>query len=132
MNPIAIVFPHQLFDKNIFSSNCPAIYLVEENLFFRQYNFHKQKIAFHRASMKFYESYLTEQNLKVIYIDSQNVLSDIRKLIAFLRDSGQTNIEYIDTTDNWLESRITETCATHAITATKHATPLFLNTPEQV
>ena len=132
MKPTPIVFPHQLFEKYIFSSNCTAIYLVEEYLFFRQYNFHKQKIAFHRASMKFYESYLKEQNLNVVYIDSQNVLSDIRRLIAFLGDSGQTHIEYIDTTDNWLEKRISETCATHSITATKHASPLFLNTPEQV
>lgn len=132
MNPIAIVFPHQLFEKNIFSSNCTSVYLVEEYLFFRQYNFHKQKIAFHRASMKFYESYLKEQNLNVVYIDSQNILSDIRKLIAFLGDSGQTHIEYIDTTDNWLEKRISETCAIHSITATKKASPLFMNTPEQV
>ncbi|MFN6022435.1 MAG: cryptochrome/photolyase family protein, partial [Bacteroidota bacterium] len=61
---------------------CQTIFLIEELLFFRQYRFHKKKIAFHRASMKFYQSYLESLNKKVIYIDSFNELSDIRQLIA--------------------------------------------------
>jgi len=132
MKSAAIVFPHQLFEKIVFSSSCSTIYLVEEFLFFGQYNFHRQKIAFHRGGMRFYESYLKKQNLDVIYIDTQNTLSDVRKLIAFIAASGQANIEYIDTTDNWLEKRIAETCTAHAITVTKHISPLFLNTPQQL
>ncbi|MBC7615704.1 MAG: cryptochrome/photolyase family protein, partial [Pedobacter sp.] len=67
MSKIGIVFPHQLFEDNIIAD---TIYLVEEELFFNQYNFHKQKIAFHRASMKFYESYLQSKHINVIYIDA--------------------------------------------------------------
>jgi deoxyribodipyrimidine photolyase-related protein len=131
MKPTGIIFPHQLFQDNILISNCNTIYLVEEYLFFKQYNFHKAKIAFHRASMKFYESYLTGKGLKVVYIESKNELSDIRKLIPFLKQSGINQLEYIDTTDNWLERRITETCKAKSISAVKHRSPLFLNTSEE-
>ena len=67
---IGIIFPHQLFENNKLLSKCDTIYMVEEFLFFKQYNFHKQKIILHRASMKFYESYLQSQKINVIYIDS--------------------------------------------------------------
>ena len=63
---VGILFPHQLFEETFFISKCDTIYLVEEYLFFKQYNFHKQKIAFHRASMKFYEGYLLSKNIKVV------------------------------------------------------------------
>jgi deoxyribodipyrimidine photolyase-related protein len=63
MSKIGIIFPHQLFEHNLLAIKCDTIYLIEEWLYFRQYNFHKQKIAFHRASMKFYESYLQSKKL---------------------------------------------------------------------
>ena len=56
MSRIGIIFPHQLFEQNLLALKCDTIYLVEECLYFKQFNFHKQKIAFHRASMKFYEN----------------------------------------------------------------------------
>ncbi|TNF42175.1 MAG: cryptochrome/photolyase family protein, partial [Bacteroidetes bacterium] len=131
MKSTGFIFPHQLFEDNILISTCSTIYLVEEYLFFKQYKFHKGKIAFHRASMKFYESYLTGKGLKVVYIESKNELSDIRKLIPFLKQSGINQPEYIDTTDNWLERRITETCKANSISAVKHHNPLFVNTSEE-
>ena len=63
MSKTGIIFPHQLFEQSKLITKCDTIYLVEEWLFFKQYNFHKQKIAFHRASMKFYESYLQSKNM---------------------------------------------------------------------
>ena len=81
---IGIILPHQLFEQNIVISKCDTIYLVEEHLFFRQYNFHKQKIAFHRASIKFYESFLISKNIKVVYIDSFNELNLCHHFFLFL------------------------------------------------
>ncbi|MBP6234492.1 MAG: cryptochrome/photolyase family protein [Saprospiraceae bacterium] len=63
---IGIPFPHPLFEQNSLIARCDTIYLVEEYLFFKQYNFHKQKIAFHRMSMKFYESYLQSKSIQVV------------------------------------------------------------------
>jgi len=62
------------------------IYIIEEYLVFRLYKFHKQKIAFYRASMKFYESHLLDKGYEVIYIDSLSELSDIRNLIPHLEN----------------------------------------------
>ena len=74
----------QLFEQHPALAKDRFIYLVEENLFFTQYKFHKQKLVFHRSSMKFYEKYLVGKNYKVNYIDSGSDLSDIRKLITHL------------------------------------------------
>lgn len=129
---IGVVFPHQLFEHSKLVLNCKTIYLVEEWLFFRQYNFHKQKLAFHRASMKFYEHYLQSKNIRVVYIDSFNELSDVRKLIPHLHSIGISHFEYIDTTDNWLERRIVESCKKLGVQSDKHPSLLFINSSEEL
>jgi len=130
MNNIGIVFPHQLFENSALFSKCESIYLVEEVLFFRQYKFHKQKIAFHRAGMKFYENYLISKKCKVIYVDSFSEFADIRTLIPYLKNKGVDSIHYTDTTDYWLEQRINKTATANKIKLIKYPTPLFLNTSE--
>ena len=132
MSKIGIVFPHQLVEQNILANTCETIYLVEEYLYFKHYNFHKKKIAFHRASMKFYENYLQSKNIEVVYIESFDELSDITKLIPYLKKEGVQAFEYIDTTDYWLEKRITNTCKECDIHPIKKPTPLFLNTSEEL
>jgi deoxyribodipyrimidine photolyase-related protein len=132
MSKIGIIFPHQLFEQNILITKCDTIYLVEEWLFFNQYNFHKQKIAFHRASMKFYENYLLSKNITVVYIDSFNELSDVRILIPYLKTKGVNVFEYIDTTDYWLEQWISMTSKAHLMEKIKKPTPLFLNRLEDI
>ena len=132
MSSTGIVFPHQLFEKSPLVSNCETIYLVEEYLYFKHYNFHKQKIAFHRASMKAYEHYLQSKNIKVVYVDSYNELADVRKLIPHLKTLGIQTIEYIDTTDYWLEQRMVNGCENQEIFANKLQSSLFLNTTEEI
>ena len=132
MSKTGIIFPHQLFEQNILISKCETVYLVEEILFFKQYNFHKLKIAFHRASMKFYESYLLSQKIKVVYIDSFNELSDIRKLIPYLHSIGVKDFEYIDSTDYLLQRRLEKACNTFSIHFNKNSSPLFLNSSEEI
>ena len=63
-----LILPHQLFAKSQLLDNGNPVYLVEEFLFFKQYNFHQQKIAFHRASMKYYEKFLTERGINVTWL----------------------------------------------------------------
>ena len=54
MKTVALVFPNQLFEISPFNDLKCELYVVEEFLFFNHYKFHKQKIAFHRATMKSY------------------------------------------------------------------------------
>lgn len=131
MSTIGLIFPHQLFEENILILKCKTIYLVEEWLFFRQYKFHKRKIAYHRTSMKFYENYLRSKRIEVVYIDSIDEQSDIRKLLPYLKSQGLNSIQYIDPTDNWLENRIINTCAKHQIKIHKYPNPSFLNSSEE-
>ena len=129
MSKIGIVFPHQLFEQHIIAD---TIYLVEEELFFNQYNFHKQKIAFHRASMKFYESYLQSKNINVIYIDAFHKLADVRNLIAHLKSIHITSFDYIDVTDYLLERRIDKACKVHHVQGNKRESHLFLNAAKEI
>jgi deoxyribodipyrimidine photolyase-related protein len=128
MKTVAIIFPHQLFEKSILLQNNIEIYLVEEYLFFNQYKFHQQKIVFHRASMKFYESYLKSNNIKVHYIDAQQDISDIRKLIVHLHHKKISTIEYIDTTDYLLEKRLSHQANKYKIQLKQYTSSLFINT----
>ena len=131
MKSAAIIFPHQLFKDISILEKADEVYLIEEYLFFKHYNFHKQKIVFHRASMKFYESYLQKNNFTVNYIESTDELSDIKKLIPHLSKNGVTQIHYYDTTDNWLEKRITTKTKENNIELHQYSSPLFINTKQE-
>ncbi len=127
MKNVGIVFPHQLFEKSKLIGTCDKIYLVEEWLYFKQFPFHQQKIALHRASMQFYKSFLESKKCKVIYIDAQESIADVQLLIPHLKSLGVQSFDYIDTTDNWLEKRISSTCESLNIVANKHDSPMFIN-----
>ena len=123
----SIIFPNQLFKESSLLKENGEVFLVEEFLFFKQYNFHKQKILFHRSSMKYYNEYLIKMGIKVNYIDSHNELSDIRNLIPELYQKGFKEIEYIDTVDYLLERRINKYALENKIKLTKHDSLLFIN-----
>jgi deoxyribodipyrimidine photolyase-related protein len=127
-----LIFPHQLFEEHPLIQENSTIYLIEEFLFFKQYKFHKQKLVLHRSSMKFYLDYLQRKNLNVIYIDSDNELSDIRKLIPHLKQKGIEDIHLADVADNWLEKRIKQTAEKTGIIIHEYPSPCFLSTREEL
>ncbi len=129
MNSINIIFPNQLFEKSLLIDNQNTIYLIEEYLFFSQYSFHKQKILFHRDSMKNYCNYLIEKGLKVIYVDSYEHQSDIR---VFLKKTKAKQINIYDPVDNWLEKRILSVCKEKNIEIKFHENSLFINKKDEL
>lgn len=132
MKKAGIIFPDQLFEQVLFSQDCDMLYLVEESLFFRQYPFHKQKLAFQRASMKFYEDYLLGKGKKVTYVEAHQSVADVRQLIADLSREGLRVLEIVDVTDNWLEKRIREAAGKANIFIECHETPKFFNSKPDV
>lgn len=104
----------------------PKIYLLEEYLFFNQYPFHKQKIALHRASMKHYGQWLTNQGLAIEYIDSTSSISDIRQFILEAPAKEISGITCYDPCDNWLSKRLQN----NRIPVTYLTSPSFLNDAE--
>jgi deoxyribodipyrimidine photolyase-related protein len=131
-NSISILFPHQLFKNNPVLHNKTEVYLVEEALFFNQYQFHKQKLVLHRASMKFYEQYLKKEGFKVHYIESSDKLTDSKKLIDDLAKKRVKEINIIEVVDNWLMKKIKVACNEHNIILNITESPNFLNTNNSV
>ena len=129
MNEVALIFPHQLFKQHPAVPLVRRAYLIEEYLFFSQYRFHKQKLTFHRATMKFYEQYLKSRGIEVSYIESEVSESDIRNLLPELRVDG---IHVADPVDNYLMRRLTEGCQQARISLTCHPSPGFLNTLDEL
>ncbi len=121
---VTLIFPHQLFEKNPALRKDMKVYLIEEELFFNQYKFHKQKLAFHRASMKSYESFLKSKKVEVEYIEAISDSSDVRSLIGSLKAE---KIHFIDPVDNYLRRRLTHACNELEIPYEEHDSPGFLN-----
>jgi len=125
---IGIIFPHQLFEEIPFINTIEEIILIEEFLFFRQYQFHKQKIAFHRATMKSFEQSLKDKKVHVKYIQSQDEESDIRDFLRALEDG--TIIHYFELADDWLKKRLRNN--TSHLHFKEYPSPLFINKLEDL
>ncbi|MGV6831691.1 MAG: cryptochrome/photolyase family protein [bacterium] len=130
MKEVALIFPHQLFKNSPVLKRDIPVFLVEEWLFFNQYKFHKHKLAFHRATMKFYESYLKDQGQQVHYIEAKDERNDVRTLIKALREQGAEKFHYCDVVDNWLEKHINS--VTEESERSVYDSPLFINTNEDL
>jgi deoxyribodipyrimidine photolyase-related protein len=128
MNAATLIFPHQLFKKNPAVLSGRTAFLVEEPLFFQQYRFHKRKIAYHRSSMKFYESHLQSNGINTQYIEANNKNADVRKLVPYLKQNGITEIHLVELTDDWLEKRLKSACNSYSIDLVEYTSPMFLNT----
>ncbi|OEK03820.1 deoxyribodipyrimidine photolyase [Roseivirga sp. 4D4] len=132
MNAANLLFPHQLFESHEIYENSLPIYLIEEHLFFKEFNFHKTKLAFHRASMKSHEQYLKAKDIEVKYIGTSQDESDIRELLKTLDKRGIKEIHFINPTDNWLEKRIQSSTQRLGLEVTSYENPLFINTKEDL
>ncbi|MBK9937103.1 MAG: cryptochrome/photolyase family protein [Chitinophagaceae bacterium] len=132
MSAVTIIFPHQLYPDHPAIDKSRKIILVEEWLFFRQYNFHKQKLVLHRASMKNFEYQLKLKKISAEYIETQDERNDIRVLVRELAEKRISIIHYVDTTDNWLEKRLSTTAKKYNIQLVKYTNPNFLNQSENL
>ncbi|NNE25975.1 MAG: cryptochrome/photolyase family protein [Saprospiraceae bacterium] len=128
MQTVHLILPNQLFE-NPFYENGPC-YLIEEVLFFNQFNFHRTKLAYHRASMKAYQDYLSDKGVDVRYIETTSDASDIRVLISELQKEGIQKIEMYHPEDDWLQRRIKKSSSDSNIEVKYHDSPHFLNSHE--
>ncbi|MBD1365457.1 cryptochrome/photolyase family protein [Mucilaginibacter sp. ZT4R22] len=132
MDHITLIFPHQLFKHHPAVNPSRPVYLVEEWLFFNQYNFHKKKLVLHRASMKCYAEHLSGLGIDVTYIEATNPLCDIRKLIPHLAEQGVKTVHYAHVADDWLEKRLDRKCTEHGIQLAQYRSPNWLNSAGDV
>jgi deoxyribodipyrimidine photolyase-related protein len=90
-----ILYPNQLF-KNLSNFINKKVLLIEEPLFFTQYDFHIQKLILHRASMKFYESYLIQNGISIEYFENESYLETYKNEEVFVYELF----------DNYLEKKV--------------------------
>jgi deoxyribodipyrimidine photolyase-related protein len=127
---INLIFPHQLFSESPLLTNGNPTYLIEEHLFFTQYRFHKQKIAFHRASMQCYKDFLEKKKIPVYYIEAHQPLADIQRFSQEIRQKAVVELHFIDPVDDWLSSHLNQLDAHLKLVC--HETPQFLNSSEEI
>lgn len=126
-----VVFPNHLYESTIpLLKQYDKVYLIEEPMHFydfkyRAFKYNKIKLAYLRASMKFYYDYLKSKNVKAEYINFDQV-----KNYAFLRTNQPTNTEIhcFDTFDREIDNKFKSL----KITLTHiENTPSFISTKEQ-
>ncbi|MEY3405903.1 MAG: hypothetical protein RL161_1333, partial [Bacteroidota bacterium] len=105
---------------------------MEEYLYFRQFAFHRQKLIFHRASMRAFETFLTKKDFKVTYIESADDRSDIQALIPWFADQGYTKLLIYDPVDYWLSQRIQLACSINGLELNIRSNPSFLETTQSL
>ena len=130
MKKINIIFPHQLLINSPLLSNGYEVYLIEEYNFFQRYQFHKQKLAFHRASMCNYKKHLECHGIKVHYIDTLDPLSEIGAFIESLNRWEIDEVHIIDPINICLRDRIKRKATSLKIIT--YENPIFINTRQDL
>ncbi len=126
MNKINLVFPNQLFENSPLDLNNNKSYIIEHDIFFKKFNFHKQKLLLHRSSMMFYFNYLKSKKYHIEYIENSNKFSDLEILFKKFNDEMVTFVNICDSFDNSLTNRIKHLSNTYKIKLNIEKTPSFL------
>ncbi len=126
---VVFIFPHQLLQKHPALAKDREVYLIEDDLFFTQYAFHKQKLILHRASMKWYAEKL-QQQYPVHYIE--HTTADLSLLFKELKKRKITHVHLADPVDYLLMRRLTRYSKANNIHLVVYPTPGFLTTDQQL
>jgi deoxyribodipyrimidine photolyase-related protein len=123
---VSLVFPHQLFILHPAIKPGNVIYLLEDELFFTQYPFHKNKLILHRASMKCMADELIKKGFRVKYISANEALIKTGSLFDYFLLEKVEAVHYADTADYLLERRIRRHSGRTEINCIKYPTPNFI------
>ncbi len=127
----SLIFPHQLYKAHPAIQDGSPIYLIEDELFFTQYKFHKQKLLLHRASMLAYQETLRQQGYTTHYFNCR-AYPKLDKVFAELVKQGIQNIHLVDPSDDWLERRIKKLAIQYKVELNWYPNPNFLSPKEEL
>ncbi len=134
-----LIFPHQLFADHPGLKLRPSrVALIEDSLFFgdSQYpaTFHKQKLWFHRSTMKRFENRLNEKGIETLYLDydpkQDALLRHLKRIKQGLKSSPKKLIT-TQPTDYMLEKRIARFCKQLKLPIEYLDSPGFINLPHE-
>lgn len=124
MSEIFLVFPNQLYQEITKVPDVNQLLIIEDYLFFKQFRFHQQKLVFHRASMRFYQSYLRSNNYSVLYLESKNSNKTL-DLFEYLPE-GVSKIHCWESDDDYLSNFLQLGAKKRGLEIEFHTTPSFL------
>jgi len=95
-----IIFPIHLYEnidliKNI---NPNYIYIIEEKTYFTKFKFHKIKLCYHHATMKYYQDYLVNNEFKCQYFNYDDV--------SWIKNFKSSTVYMYDPIDHDLRSKL--------------------------
>ena len=129
---IGLIFPHQLFHQHPAIKQGLPVYLIEEELFFTQFKFHKQKVILHKASMYAYASKLKEEGYEVNYIATHDVNGKLEKVLPYLKAKGIIQIRCCFPSDDWLKKRVDQIAVNNKITIEWIEGPDFITSRQEI
>jgi deoxyribodipyrimidine photolyase-related protein len=129
---VSIVFPHQLFEFHPALEKGREVWLIEEPLFFTQFNFHAQKLIYHRATMRRYYDRLLAFGYRVRYIESRSDEATTEIWMKILKDTNVHRVYLVDPVDYLLKRRVVRYANRMNIRLYWTDSPNFLLTPDQV
>lgn len=106
------------------------MYVVEDPLYFAQYDFHKLKLMLHRAAMQRFAESLRQAGTSVRYVEASE-LPNTGSIADILAQDGVTAVRYVDPCDDWLGRRLATGLAAHGISQSILDDPAFL-TPRAI
>jgi deoxyribodipyrimidine photolyase-related protein len=93
---IFLILPIHLY-SNIDNLIDKKVYIIEDDCYFTDYKYHKLKLAYHRATMKKYTSFLEKNKINVNYIENKGMKDFYSKLNKkkkiFIYDMGDHMLE---------------------------------------
>ena len=99
---ISLVLTNQLFFTLPDEIRANKIYLLEENSYFKKYNYNIHKLIFLRHAILEYCKRLDSIDLQYDYISAKDPRSDLAKLFDFFQSEGVTDLTIIDPIDSGL------------------------------
>ncbi len=103
---------------------------MEEWLFFKQYNYHRQKLIHQRACMKSFGEELQGMGWEVEYLDAQDPRAEAQELIEYLAtQAGLKEVTAFRCSDHWLEKKLLNASTTTGLRIAWLDNPLFIDKP---
>jgi deoxyribodipyrimidine photolyase-related protein len=136
MSVIALVFPNQLFRDHPLLRDCvEKVLLIEDSLFFgdSQYplRFHKQKLAYHRATMAHFADHLSHSGVTNIETLPYQATNALASLCQRLKREGATRLMIVAITDFLLRQRLHDAASAAGLELGEWPDPGFINTTEE-
>jgi len=134
MSCVALVFPHQLFESSpALDSSVAAVWMIEDTLFFGDarypMRFHKQKLAYHRATMSAWKQAREAQGYTVHLQAYRDGNSGLAELFERLAADGHDRVQLADPHDFMLSKRLSREAESAGVHIRVLASPAFLNDP---